>query len=84
MPRPRSANPSPDALRKRELARERMRRWRERVANGRCLLQFEFDDLTLAQTLAATGDIDPMRDDDPEELRNGLQRLLDRLFSRYA
>ena len=48
MPRPPNPNPS---VRKRELARERMRRWRERVATGRCLLRVEFDDLTLAQTL---------------------------------
>jgi hypothetical protein len=70
--------------RQRELSRERMRRYRERIRGGRRAVTVELDNLTLGQTLAATGDIDPMRDDDPEELRTGLQRLLERLFARYA
>ena len=65
-------------------ARERMRRYRERIRAGRRRVTTEHNDLALGRMLAETGDVDPMRDDDPEELRNRLQRLLDRLLDRYA
>ena len=70
-----------DFERQRELARERKRRWKERLRAGLRLIPLEFDDLKLGEMLAATGDIDPKRDDDPKELKKGLQSLLTRLHN---
>jgi hypothetical protein len=65
-------------------ARDRMRRLRERHRAGKRLLTVELDGIAVSETLVATGDLDPNRDDDPEAVRHGLQSLLARLFSRYA
>jgi hypothetical protein len=60
-------------------ARERMRRYRERLRSGVRLIPLEVDDLKLGEMLAATGDIDPRQDDDREKLKEGLESLLERL-----
>ena len=65
--------------RQRELARERQRKRRQRIRAGQRLITVELDDLDLGEMLAATGDIDPARDDDPAELKDGLESLLARL-----
>ena len=58
---------------------ERQRRRRERIRAGLRLVTIEVDELNLCETLVRTGDLDPMRDDDPEEIRGGLLSLLTRL-----
>ena len=73
-----------DLERKRVLARERQRRRRERIKAGRCLVTVEVDDVDLALALAAEGDLDPMVDDDPSEVRAALQRVLQRWCSDHA
>jgi hypothetical protein len=66
------------------MAKERQRRRRARIRAGRRLLPIEVDDVNLGVALAAEGVIDPMRDDDPEELKEGLQRVIERWLSRHA
>jgi hypothetical protein len=55
---------------------ERMRRTRERRANGRILLQIEIDEDTVATTLVALGFLDRQCMDIPESIAAAIVELL--------
>jgi hypothetical protein len=42
------------------------------------LVTVEVDDIDLTERLAETGDLDPMLDDDPDEVRRAMNRMLER------
>jgi hypothetical protein len=69
--------------RKRKLARERQSRRRRRLQLGRVCTRIESDDVDLSLALADEGLIDPRRDDDPDEIRRGLRRLVERWLARW-
>ena len=72
------------AERNKRLARERQRRRRERVKTGKRLVTVEIDEVDVAVALAAEGDLDPMRDDDADAMREAIERTIARLCSRHA
>ena len=72
------------AERNKRLARERQHRRRERLKHGKRLVTVEIDDVDVAVALAAEGDLDPMRDDDADAMREAIERTIARLCSRHA
>jgi hypothetical protein len=50
---------------------------------GRVCTRIESDDVDLSLALADEGLIDPRRDDDPDEIRRGLRRLVERWLARW-
>jgi hypothetical protein len=72
------------AERRKRLARERQRRRRDRIKRGKRLILVEVDDLDACETLASSGDLDPMLDDDNLAVRAALERALRRWFDDHA
>jgi hypothetical protein len=72
------------ADRKRRLARDRQRRRRERIRDGRQLLTIEVDDISLADALVETGDLAQWDQDDPERIALALSEAISGWLARHA
>lgn len=69
---------------RRAMWREASRRRRARLRNGLVSVRLELPDLPLEEMLTEAGDLAPLGEDDPEEIRAALQRFLLRALSRHA